>query len=78
VQSIEGVIAGSRISCDIVCSPGISLKFAGSQHFSGQIASQLFLQDNPRLGIGGQVVIEQVNPNACAEQVLLPPHLHRL
>ena len=32
-----------------------------SEHFSGQVPSKVLLQDNPRLGIGGQVAVEQLN-----------------
>ncbi|MGC1770868.1 MAG: hypothetical protein WA785_21350, partial [Candidatus Acidiferrales bacterium] len=54
--------AASRLS--------MSLKFGGGYHFSGQITSEMLLQDNPRLGIGGQVAVERLNlPTHAADRL---------
>ncbi len=39
----------------------MSLTFASSYYFSGQITSEMLLQDNPRLRIGGQVAVERLD-----------------
>ena len=39
----------------------MSLKFSSRYHFSGQITSKVLLQDDPCLGIGGQVTLQRLN-----------------
>jgi hypothetical protein len=39
----------------------MGLKFSSNRHFCGQITSEVLLQDNPCLRIGGQVTVEWLN-----------------